>query len=153
LNNILIKFANSKDAKEVWKWRNDITTRSMFVTSNYINWNSHLKWYQKVLANKNIYFFVGWVKNKKIGTTRFDCYNNKKIAKVSINLNPEMRNKKLSHKFLLKSMKKFRKYSKFNLTAKIKKNNFASIKCFTKCGFNFRRSYKMYYYYLLNVEK
>jgi L-amino acid N-acyltransferase YncA len=114
-----------------------------------ITLESHKKWFNKNLKNTRVKFYLGYlIKNKKIkkiGVVRFNIKS--KYALVSINLSPIMRNKGLSYVLLTAAIKKFLKFKKTNLIAEIKKNNFASIKCFLKNKFYFLERKNSYNFY------
>ena len=146
---MIIQKIIKKDSLDIWLWRND--KKSIFFSKNKkkITLEAHNKWFRKNLKNKKIKFYIGFIvkKNvkKKVGVIRFDIKS--KYALVSINLNPVMRGKSLSYILLAVGIKKFLKFKKIKLIAEIKKNNFASIKCFLKNGFYFFKSRNQYNFY------
>ena len=146
---MIIQKIIKKDSLDIWLWRND--KRSIFFSKNKkkITLEAHNKWFRKNLKNKKIEFYIGYiVKNnekKKVGIVRFNIKS--KYALVSINLNPVMRGKSLSYILLAAGIKKFLKFKKIKVIAEIKKNNFASIKCFLKSGFRFLKSRNQYNFY------
>ena len=146
---MIIQKIIKKDALDIWLWRND--KKSIFFSKNKkkITLEAHNKWFKKNLKNKKIKFYIGSIvkknQKKKVGVVRFNIKS--KYALVSINLNPVMRGKSLSHTLLATGIKKFLKFKKIKLIAEIKKNNFASIKCFLKNGFHFLKSRNQYNFY------
>lgn len=146
---MIIKKITKKDSLDIWLWRND--KKSIFFSKNKkkITLEAHNKWFEKNLNNRKIKFYIGFiVKNnqkKKVGVVRFNVKS--KYALVSINLNPVMRNKSLSYILLAAGIKEFLKFKKTKLIAEIKKNNFASIKCFLKNKFCFFKSRNQYNFY------
>ncbi len=131
--------ATAKDSHNIWQWRNDELTKQMSISSESATWESHSNWYEKTLANPCRHLYIGYLSaTEKIGMCRFDVDSKTNKAEVSINLNPEYRNKKLSAKLLAESIKKFRGDSDITLTATIKKINIGSIKCFASIGFVFK---------------
>jgi RimJ/RimL family protein N-acetyltransferase len=146
---MIIQKIIKKDSLDIWLWRND--KKSIFFSKNKkkITLEAHNKWFRKNLKNKKIEFYIGSIvkknEKKKVGIVRFDTKS--KYALVSINLNPVMRGKGLSYILLAAGIKKFLKLKKIKLIAEIKKNNFASIKCFLKNGFLFIKSKNQYNFY------
>jgi len=135
-HSVTIQKATESDCKDTWIWRNDEQTRQMFTSTDEVSWEAHKSWYESSLKNKNRYMFIGFLEEEnKIGICRFDIDEETKIAEVSLNLNPNYRNKKLSKSLLKNSI--FFLYTLINvdLLAKIKKNNLSSIKCFESNGF------------------
>ena len=146
---MIIQKIIKKDALDIWLWRND--KKSIFFSKNKkkITLEAHNKWFKKNLKNKKIKFYIGSIvkknQKKKVGVVRFNIKS--KYALVSINLNPVMRGKSLSYILLAAGIKKFLKFKKIKLIAEIKKNNFASIKCFLKNEFRFLKSRNQYNFY------
>jgi len=146
---MIIKKVTKKDSLEIRLWRND--KKSIFYSKNKkkVILEAHSKWFEKTLNDKKIKFYIGYLVKKKlkqkVGVVRFNIKN--KYALISINLNPIMRGKKLSHVLLDAAIKKFLKFKKIKLIAEIKKNNLASINCFMKTKFYFLKSINQYNYY------
>ena len=146
---MIIQKIIKKDSLDIWLWRND--KKSIFFSKNKkkITLEAHNRWFKKNLNNKKIKFYIGLIvsknQKKKVGVVRFNIKS--KYALVSINLNPVMRGKKLSYILLASGIKKFLKFKKIKLISVIKKNNFASIKCFLKNGFCFFKSSNQYNFY------
>jgi RimJ/RimL family protein N-acetyltransferase len=136
VNLVSVRKALLDDSRDVWLWRNDEQTRKMSVSEQPIEWSSHETWFSQLLQNPKFSIFVGTdSEGKKIGMCRFDLASDTGCAVVSINLNPEMRGKQLSAVFLAEAMKVFFETASCDLTALIKKENKASIRCFERCGF------------------
>jgi len=146
---MIIQKITKKDSFDIWLWRND--KKSIFFSKNKkkITLEAHNKWFKKNLTNKKIKFYIGFIakknEKKKAGVIRFNIKS--KYALVSINLNPVMRGKGLSYILLASGIKKFLKFKKIKLIAEIKKNNFASIRCFLKNKFRFLKSRNQYNFY------
>ena len=70
------------------------------------------------------------------------------IAEISININPNYRNKKLSESLLRNSIIFFYKQIKVDLLAAIKKNNLSSIQCFKNNGFVIFKEDSNYNFYI-----
>lgn len=130
--NIKIRNFNLGDTKFVWMLRNDFSSRKMSINSSYINYKNHLHWIKKY-KNKENKIFIGFIKkrNDRIGYVRFDA--NGLLTEVSICLSKKYRNKLLSDKFLFEAEKKLHKDT--ILIAKVRKNNKASIKLFSKLNY------------------
>ena len=146
---MIIRKIIKRDSLDIWLWRNDKKSIFFSKKKKRITLEDHNKWFEKKLNNKKIKFYIGFVvkknQKKKVGVVRFDIKS--KCALVSINLNPVMRGKSLSYILLKAGIKKFLKFKKIKLIAEIKKNNFASIKCFLKNGFCFFKSRNQYNFY------
>jgi RimJ/RimL family protein N-acetyltransferase len=147
---MLIVEATEADSKEIWAWRNDPDTRSMSITTDVVAWVAHQSWYHDALMNPDRLLFIGWVNGgEKVGMCRFDIDPVSGQTEVSINLNPEMRSKKLSVKLLSAAIQLFWQTRKMPIAATVRKNNAASIKCFSACGFVLASEDSEYQHYLL----
>jgi len=151
---MIIQKIIKKDSLDIWLWRND--KKSIYFSKNKkkITFKAHNEWFKKNLNNRKIKFYIGYLikknQKKKVGIIRFNIKS--KYALVSINLNPVMRGKNLSYILLAAGIKKFLKFKKLKLIAEIKKNNFASIKCFLKNGFCFFKSRNQYNFYQRTLD-
>ena len=130
---------NDKDAKLIMEWRNDIETRNNFYNNNIFEWDVFKDiFYEKYFLN--------------IIPPLFALYNNKKICfigcrdteikydiEISINLDPDYRNKKLSSKIIESTILYIKKNYPLinNIIAEIKVDNLASNKIFIKNNFKF----------------
>jgi len=146
---MIIQKVIKKDSLDIWQWRNDKKSISFSKNKKKITFKAHNEWFKKNLNNRKIKFYIGCIVKKsqikKVGVLRFNI--KEKYALVSINLNPVMRGKNLSYILLAAGIKKFLKFKKIKLIAEIKRNNFASIKCFLKNGFFFFKSRNQYNFY------
>jgi RimJ/RimL family protein N-acetyltransferase len=146
---MIVRKVAKKDLIDIWLWRNNKMSIYFSKNKRRITLESHKKWFNKNLKNTRVKFYLGYlIKNKKIkkiGVVRFNIKS--KYALVSINLSPIMRNKGLSYVLLTTAIKRFLKFKKTNLIAEIKKNNFASIKCFLKNKFYFLERKNSYNFY------
>lgn len=150
---MIIQKIIKKDSLDIWLWRNDKKSIFFSKNKNKITLEAHNKWFEKNLNNRKIKFYIGCIvkknQKKKVGVVRFNIKS--KYALVSINLNPIMRGKNLSYILLAAAIKKFLKFKKIKLIAEIKKNNFASIKCFLKNGFCFIKARNQYNFYIRSL--
>lgn len=136
---MIIRKADIQDSSDILSWRNDPVTRSMFITNIHIGIDDHIKWYNSILQAEHIAIFIGVFQDFKVGVCRFDYCNIKKATEVSINLNPRMRGKKLSHELLVGSIYQYRISNKYPLIATIKKINLPSLLIFIKSGFSIEK--------------
>jgi len=151
---LTVRKATENDSDEVWKWRNSMLTRQMSTSSDEVIWQDHVNWYSNSLKNVNRYIYVGTIdKEIKIGMCRFDIDPIQNTAKVSINLNPDFRNRKMSPLLLKKAIETFSLEKNINLTAAIKKENVASIHCFRSCNFILDFENEIYSYYKLQITQ
>ena len=146
---MIVQRVKKKDLLDIWIWRNDAKTIFFSKNKKKISLKKHNQWFSKALHNPKIKFYIGVIfykkKEIKVGVVRFDI--KKRYALVSINLNPQMRGKKLSDILLSMCIRKFLKLRKIKLLAEINKNNLASISCFLKNNFILLESKNQYSLY------
>ena len=146
---IKVRKATLKDSKDIYEWRNDELTRTMSLSTDSVEWDDHIKWFEASLENtKKLLLICEEIKNdEKCAFVRFDIRDHR--ALVSINLSPSKRGKGLSNDCLNKSLiyfnYKFPSISFFD--AQIKTKNLASKSLFEKSGFNFKEEFKKVLYY------
>lgn len=132
---ILIREASQNDSKDIFEWRNDLESRSMFINSDLVTFDEHDRWLSETISSpfKNLY--IGEIGGKKIGITRFDFDKKGYQTEVSININPNFRGKGYGKKLLIESINKFQVENETTLIARIKKKNTGSRKIFEFAGF------------------
>ena len=129
--------AEEKHCKMILDWKNDVDTRKYSLTSKIILLEEHKEWYNNYLKENENQLLICELNNDCIGMVRFDNLNNDSY-KVSINLNPSFRGKKLSVKCLENAILFFKKYNSCSyIYADIKETNTPSIKCFQKNNFKY----------------
>lgn len=132
---IKIRTANISDSKELFSWRSDPSSRSMFFDTSIPLIEDHTHWLESSLKNAKRKLYIGEIDQKKIGVCRFDIVRDDTYAEVSINMNPEIRGIGLGKRFLAASVAQYLKDNPQDLLAKIKSENIASLKIFKAVGF------------------
>ena len=135
---IKIKKATYEHCHDIWEWRNDKFTREMSKNTNHITWENHKKWFSKVIIDPDIFFYIGEIENKIMGSVRF-VKHEKSLDDyfININISPVSRGKGLSKILLKSSINKF--CSEVNkirfLKAEVKEINDVSKNLFKNYGF------------------
>ena len=153
MNDVSIKSATEEHSKAIWEWRNDATTRAMFLNQDLVSWENHQSWYERVLTNSNRRLYVGYTDGILFGMIRFDKRENQDHAyEVSINLDPEQRGKGLGKLLLTKAIEHFwtQVADADLILAEIKKENVASKKAFENAGFEERQESATFYEFSLS---
>ena len=133
-----VRLATFEDSNDIFEWRNDSHTRQMSHNTKAVEREEHKSWFEATLKNSNRCLLVCNDENgEKVGVVRFDIEIN--VAKLSINLNPNVRGRGLAKKCLNEAIRFVRNaYPKLKfLKAKIKNINIASRKTFEGIGFEF----------------
>lgn len=142
----MIRTADHSDLQDLFEWRNDSFSRSMFTSSEAVSLNEHIDWYKRSLKNPNRRIYIGLVNDLKVGVVRFDFNEDTEQSEVSINLNPQLRGQRFGFSLLSKSISVYKQSKDTTLIATIKKENEASFKIFTKCGFLNKSEDDLYYH-------
>lgn len=134
---------NDIDAQLIFNWRNDKETLKNSFRNVEYKWNEFKEiFYNKYFENQVKPCFA-FYNNEKIAFLGSKDVDNSNIIDISINLDPKYRNKRLSV-LIIKKYLEFIKlnYSEVNkINAEIKSFNYASLKCFKQCNFEFKSKY------------
>lgn len=69
---VVLRFASTDDAKILFEWRNDPTTRTASHNTYEVRFEDHLTWLEKSLANPRRMLFVAELNGIPVGTVRAD---------------------------------------------------------------------------------
>lgn len=136
-SSIVIREAQHSDSHSLLKWRNDPLTRSVSINSDIISPQEHEAWLASALSSNQELLLIGMIDNRDIGTSRFSFDLSSSEATVSINIIEEFRGQGLASDFLAASMQFCIKNKPWlqELKAEIRQGNEASVRIFTKNGF------------------
>jgi len=135
VNSIKIRPANLNDCKSLFDWRSDELSRTMSFNGSSPSIEEHEIWLKNSLCNVDRALYIGELGDKKLGVCRFNFLESEQLAEVSINMNPSMRGCGLGKKFLFESIEFYLEKNRYNLLAKVKPNNLASLNIFESAGF------------------
>jgi len=130
---------NDNDAKLIMAWRNDIETRNNFYNNNIFEWNGFKDIFYEKYFNNTIPPLFALYNNEKICFIGCRDSSVKYNVEISINLNPNYRNKKLSTKIVKHTILYIKKNYPLinNIIAEIKIDNIASNKIFLNNNFKY----------------
>ena len=151
---IKVRKASPADSKDIHEWRNDELTRKMSLTSDYIEWDDHVKWFESSLINDRRLLLICEESDSKdkYAFVKFEIQDHR--ALTSINLSPCKRGKGLAYECLKKAIS----FCRLNFPsilffdAEIKKVNLASKQIFEKSGFIVKQELKEVLYYELTIK-
>lgn len=149
MKKINLRSVDYSDLMDLFSWRNDMQTRQMFVNSEIISLKNHKNWFKKMINNKMTKLWICenfLLENEKIGMVRFDFSDFYLSAEISINVNPKLRGKGYGFFCVKHSLDLLQNFMPCcnSIYAKVKKNNFASLKIFQKNLFLYNLSDKKY---------
>ncbi|PKP61379.1 MAG: hypothetical protein CVT88_00155 [Candidatus Altiarchaeales archaeon HGW-Altiarchaeales-1] len=131
---INLRPADFSDRDILLEWRNNIKVREKSFNSQIISKEEHEKWFNEVLKSEYVILLIGLLGKKRIGQIRFNI--NEKIAKISVNVSPDIIGKGFGPILIIKGSKfLFENTNCEEIIAEIKSDNIASIKAFSKSGF------------------
>ena len=152
-NQIRIRRINKKDKLDIFNWRNDAQSRNNSFSTKLISTSRHNIWFNENLKSKKSYSFIALLENNKIGFVHYE-FKSRKVAYVSININPNYRKKGYGAKILKLSLSKIALTGyEGTIYAKIKKNNMSSISVFEKANYAKFRTYIEYILYKYNLKE
>ena len=157
--------AQRENAKDLFDWRNDEQSVAMSLDPHVITWEEHRVWYSAAISSKYRFIYLASLPDIQdlIGMVRFDIVNNSSkektqpdainptFADVSIIVNPAVRGQRLCVPLLTSGIIEFRSIYNIPITAHIKQENKASIKCFEKANFVFVNRYEKSFLYLMKM--
>lgn len=130
-----ISLAAQSDVMDLFELANDQEVRNNSFNQGNITIEEHKKWFEEKLKNKNCYFYIIRQNHDFIGSVRFDSDEENQFT-ISIQIAKKYRGKGLSGKIISDATGKFLSVkSDAKIIAKIKCSNLASIKAFTKSGY------------------
>jgi RimJ/RimL family protein N-acetyltransferase len=140
---ITLRPAQIEDADRLLEWRNDPETRKFSIHQGEVSHEEHARWLSDTLRREDrILLIAREGVGEFIGVIRFDLSESRGDAEVSITISPGARGKGLSAKLLQCGIDYlFDKHdhsgisADLPLKARIRVENVASIKCFSRVGF------------------
>jgi RimJ/RimL family protein N-acetyltransferase/SAM-dependent methyltransferase len=131
---VTLRPAGPDDCRQIWLWRNDEDTRRASFDSSPVSLESHQRWYQESLRNRNRKIYVVVAGDQPSGVVRLDLSGRQ--ATVSINLAPEWRGRGIGPLALERLVElAFGPLGLDRLVASVKADNRASLAAFAKAGF------------------
>lgn len=127
------------DAHLLLSWRNHQSVRGFSLQSELIPIDEHLKWLEGRLKRvEKEPFYVFEYENEVIGMCRLDlAFKTEEKYELSILVNPNQHSKGLGTKILEMSCTSFFTLLPIDsIVARVKKDNFVSIKLFENAGFS-----------------
>lgn len=138
MNPVAVRPAVTADSTQVFAWRNDELSRQNSRTTSLVEWHDHENWFAACLESTERLMLIAFLQSAPatmVGVVRFDlCEHN---ARVSINLAPALRGKKLAQPSLQAALNYLGR-ANLEITrvkAEIRSENVISRKLFEASGF------------------
>lgn len=141
-NDLSLREATKKDAKDIFELANDIKVRRNSFEPRQIGWEDHIKWFSDKLSDNNCWLFVVESQGRFAGQVRFNRDIEDDSFIISISLTQSFRGLKLSEKVIDKAIAMFSDCCRETGTiiAYIKRENAASISAFENADFVFYKN-------------
>ena len=134
-NQIKITKATIDDMFDLFELANDPEVRENSFNREKIDLETHKKWFNNRLNNKNFVFLVAKIRNDFVGSVRFEKNIDNKFI-ISIQIHKNFRGKGFGKNLLQNAIKEFANLNgNQSIIAKIKSKNLASIKIFSDVNF------------------
>lgn len=133
------RVVQEKDMMLLFQWANDPLVRQTAFHTKPILIEDHKKWFSSKLNNSGTKMFILEERQIPVGQIRFDLEEVEGVYYIDYSISEKYRGKGLGKKILLLGLKSHESFNQEKLIyrAFVKKNNQASIKCFTSVGFTF----------------
>jgi RimJ/RimL family protein N-acetyltransferase len=131
--------ATAEDAKKIWEWRNETTTRAASYNSEPIPYADHVRWFDQRLAGSGTRFLIAVDRDgQDIGFARLELSG--ELAEVSLSLDASRRGRGLGM-WVIRAASDFalKELRASAVIAHVKLLNNASIRAFTQAGFVVKR--------------
>ena len=137
MDTLKLRCPTKLDSEVLLTWRNSSEVRKASGTQGYIQPDVHERWFTKRLDDlKRQPFWIVEHLHEPIGFIRFDLIENRNYE-ISIVISREFRGNGLGKHALNLAILRFQeKFENYTLTARIKRENLASLKLFSSSGFS-----------------
>ena len=137
MKKVELRLAKKQDCEVIGKWRNDNTTRKYSFNTEFIPYEKHKAWFENVLRDENRKILMVEEEGNTVGVIRLDINPKNRIAEINISIPRPKRGKGLGLLGIKNTCRyAFESLNVKEIIAKIKKENIASIKMFSRAGFD-----------------
>lgn len=140
MTNLKLRRINSNDIELLFLWANDKLVRENAFNQKRIEWENHLKWFDKMYSNNNCILLILELNEKPLGQIRFDKSHDDDIWQIDYSIATEFRGRGLGKELIRKGLiYMYQHYPNTIIIAKVKAVNIPSIKVFTQLGFDSKK--------------
>lgn len=132
---LYLRLASFEDINILYDWANDPITRMNSFNSTQIPYETHVKWFHKMMLDEDVLQFILMCDNTPVGQARLSI--NGSDAEIGYSIDSKYRGMgygKMLCQLLIDKVREEYPQIK-NLIAQVKPQNVASLYCFQKCGF------------------
>lgn len=130
-----IRTAKKTDVRFVFDLSNEPLVRLNSYLSEKIDFESHVKWFEELISDKDSLFYILEKNNESIGQVRIKIQD--EFSVIGISISNKYRGQGLASQSLVLIVEEYFKSNNYPIYAYIKKTNFPSVKLFENAGFIF----------------
>lgn len=130
---ITLRRAQSDDARLVWEWANDPTTRAVSFQTRLIPWSDHEPWFAARLRDERCRFFIAVDDGRPVGQIRMTTEGDR--AEVHISVAPLERGRGHGLAMLRLACSEAERAGLRGLVAHVRPDNVSSTALFERAGF------------------
>ena len=129
-----LREAEMRDCRLLWDWANDIDVRKASFGQEPIPWETHVKWLNARLSDRNTKLFIAEQKSTPVGQLRYELDGSDAV--VSFSLDREIRGRGVGNALIsLGSKKIFLETGIEQIHAYVRPENKKSIRAFLRAGY------------------
>lgn len=129
-----LRKVTSNDCDLIFEWANDKSVRENSFNSEKINYDEHIRWFNRKLISEESLMYILKVKSNEVGMIRLD-----KIDQLSYLINYSIAKEHRGNGYATVLLKIIKELNPSNiLIGKVKNNNLGSIKAFLNSGYNMK---------------
>lgn len=133
---IYLRLVDDKDMKLLFDWRNDAVVRKNSFSTEPIDWEEHVSWFNATLKNPSVLFFIMMSGKQAVGQIRINLEVDN-TAIINYSIAEKYRRSGYGKKILnLAETELYDRFkNKYILKALVKTNNIASQLAFERLGY------------------
>lgn len=137
-DSLIIITASLEHSEDIWIWRNDPVTRTMFRSSDLVTWDEHSSWFENSIDNPSRFIYIALLNDRPVGVVRFDAISFVEGKfETSINVAPTARRAGIGRNLLAGAINALKEDTLCvkEIVAEVKSTNPASNALFHSVGF------------------
>lgn len=147
MKGLYLRKAEYSDMDLLYKWANDSVTRNNSFNSDFISYEEHVRWFNRMMEDDSVLQFIMMNSGTPVGQIRLNI--NADRAEIGYSIAEEQRGNGYGHKILrLIADTIFEEHPEIKvLSAKVKPDNAASNRLFQNEGYEMQ-----YFYYTKEIQ-
>ena len=131
---LVLRKAINSDVNITFEWASNPIVRKYALSQSKIDFDNHLAWFNSKIVDKNIFYYIGTVNEKPVGSIRFDNVDGEIV--ISYLIDPEFHGSGFGKKILEEGIEQLKLDFQWNtIVGIVKDENIASLKIFRDLNF------------------